>query len=225
MQEWAQLPVFHGVFGLCEDHDEDMVWVSVSSKTVEASSPDQFCCLIFLISCILKNLFDSLRLLEFRPQIAKKAMPPKLPQDIEKTPSCGSKRGMDAIDLEQNGEMKEVEVVEITNEVETAPRGQDRAGISLNWFVQMSMESGNSMLWCVLFGKYTFIIFITDAQSTFWMVKDSRYDRCVRLEILEDADIDVSSGCVELLVKLMSCGRQGQLRAVRLLRRACKTWM
>ena len=96
--------------------------MSVSSKTVEASSPDQFCCLIFLISCILKNLFDCLRLLEFRPQIAKKAMPPKLPQDIEKTPSCGSKRGMDAIDLEQNDEMKEVEVVEITNEVETAPK-------------------------------------------------------------------------------------------------------
>jgi len=60
--------------------------------------------------------------LEFRPQIAKKAMPPKLPQDIEKTLSCGSKRGMDAIDLEQNDEMKEVELVEITNEVETAPK-------------------------------------------------------------------------------------------------------
>lgn len=46
----------------------------------------------------------------------------------------------------------------------------------------------------------------------------------VRLEILQDADIDVASNCVDLLANLMTHGRQGELRAARLLRPACTKW-
>ena len=68
----------------------------------------------FNFGAFLKSFFESLRLLEFRPQIAKKAMPPKPPQDIQKTPSSGSKRRVNVIDVDDDAEMEQSEFVDIT---------------------------------------------------------------------------------------------------------------
>jgi len=53
--------------------------------------------------------------LEFRPQIAKKAMPPKPPQDIRKTPSSGSKRPVSVIEVDDDAEMEQSSFVDITS--------------------------------------------------------------------------------------------------------------
>lgn len=148
------------------------------------------------------------KLLDFRPRLPRKAMPPKPSVDIDKTDGSRKKRGTPVINLEES------EKVDKRGEPETEVK---RARRSRRWSnLVLEDEQGHRELHvvvCLGLKISMHILRLCNLSNCAGL----EGDRCGRMELLQDAGIHRYSSCIEALCELMSHGAQGQLRGARLL--------